>query len=245
MALFRSPAAILAAVTALAIVPAPGLPGGGAAELPILMLHRSSVAARQQSAASVALRDTAERVRELHADVWSITAYTPVLFEQDVVVHMFGATKDGASLQEAFQRYGSDAEWRRRLDTYVAEISADLTNEILLPVAGRAPPEPTLVRSWRVARAREGVFAEALALGKQLVEHVNATLPDVSLSMYMQTMGSFGTLHWLEDHASLGGWAEAQGKLLGDATFLKLQDQLNALLVEGSIQTELLELHTF
>jgi hypothetical protein len=157
---------------------------------------------------------------------------------------MFGATRDGASLQEAFQRYGSDAEWRRRLDAYVAEISADLTNEILIPVAGRAPPEPALVRSWRVARAREGAFAEALALGKQLVEHVNSTLPDVSLSMYVQAMGPFGTLHWLEDHAAIGAWAEAQKKLLGDATFLELQDRLNALLVEGSIQTEVLEIHT-
>ena len=158
-----------------------------------------------------------------------------------MIVHVFGAAKDGATMQAAFQRYSADDEWQRRMSAYMQQTSADLTNEILLPVAGRALSEPAMIRSWRVARARQDKFAEALTLATKLVEHVNASHADAALSLYVQDVGDFGTLHWIEDYGGIAHWAELKSRLLRDPAFLALQDELNALLVEGSIQTEMLE----
>jgi hypothetical protein len=206
--------------------------------LPVLFFHASLVRQDQMSDALQALRAVIPHVREKNSDVVTPTLYLPVFWEGEMPVFYF---VEVASIEAAMNRYASDGQWQSLDDAFQATVSAETTNQVLIPLEGRHAPAGA-TRAWRTSRVAPGKYAKALEAARALTEHVNSLSPDVAMSLYVQERGPFGQLHWFTDFSSLDAWAAFRAQLLEDARYLRIIDTLNPLMEPESTRTEVLDL---
>jgi len=205
-----------------------------------LVLQRGSVAEERADEVRAALASIVQYVSAQYGELLRSSAYQTLYYEGPLPVYHFGELAQGARLEDVFVAFRRDPEWQRRSRAYFASIDEDLFNEILIPVTGRAS-DPGRVRIWRSARAAYGHLGPALRVARQLTEHLCSAHPGVGMRLYVQETEELGILHWIADYEDLDAWAEVRGSLTADETYLALLDELAAHLVEGSVQTQMLD----
>jgi len=90
-----------------------------------------------------------------------------------------------------------------------------------------------MIRFVRTASIAQGKLRDALAVAKEIAEHIKKN-HGVQLEIMMPVGGNPFRIAWRAEYASLAAMEEAMSKLMTDAKWLELQAKGSANFIPGS-----------
>ena len=132
----------------------------------------------------------------------------------------------------------SDPDLNRRYHEAFQQTSAAQVLVAGTIPAGGVPRAAAKATLWRECRAKASEFARARELAAELVEHVNATYPELAARVFVRESGPYGVLEFFFDYPNRWQWEIFDARFREDRIYSELEHELLERMIEGSVHDE-------
>jgi len=90
-----------------------------------------------------------------------------------------------------------------------------------------------MIRFQRSGKVKNGKLLDGIQFAKEIAEYIHSQHPVVSVQVYMEQFGNFGTIHWHTDYKDLATLESVTTKLLADQKYLAIASKGIEFFIDG------------